>query len=592
MKTKHTSDFILKPFDSTGIKILFSLYYTISRSKLTFLYVLFFFFINDGRGQTFHISGNVSTSTTPVNYASVTFIDQSDASKKYSTITDADGNYQLDLITAVKEAELTMPQSIELAQNYPNPFSTETEIPYKINKQTDVSIKIYNILGQEIRTFNVGLQTNGTHGVRWDGKNNFGNRVTPGIYFYQLHAGNETLVKKMIYSDGNSDAGISIPKTVFSSVEMKKIDGNNLQGGTFTVKIQNSDITSPKIWTAAFDNIVVQENTTFNFTVEEFKGKLVFVMNDSTIGPWGIYTMNIDGSNLKPIAVPGDSVYFPGPWGNYYVIDDYYSINNPRWSPDGTKIVCQLMWAAEGYVIMIMNADGSNKHVLWKVRSAAQLPQWSPDGDKILFRRHAVLGIVIGTGIVDSSGENDRDFKSIFDDKEGPDVFEGDSIWITGDFQWGNNSNLILGLGSVNKNPDTINVIGSNPANEIFSFDSQTDLIAERITHNSIDEGGFQLSSDGQLIAFRRGHWGINDNEIHILSLTDGKVSTIHFGATIDSFWNWSNDGSKIVYAKDEDPDRYRSSFYLYVVDIKYPEEQIRLTDFIAIEPDLFIPDN
>jgi len=69
----------------------------------------------------------------------------------------------------------------------------------------------------------------------------------------------------------------------------------------------------------------------------------------------------------------------------------------------------------------------------------------------------------------------------------------------------------------------------------------------------------------------------------------DGTISKIQIGI-IDNSWNWSNDGNKIVYAKDENSDPYRSSFYLYIVDIRRPNEQTKITNFTAIEPDLFIP--
>jgi Tol biopolymer transport system component len=322
------------------------------------------------------------------------------------------------------------------------------------------------------------------------------------------------------------------------------------------------------------------------------QGKLVFVMNDSTIGPWGVYTMNLDGSKLRPVAVSGDSVFFPGPWGNYYILDNYYPLSSPRWNRDGTRIVCQLMWAFEGYVIMVMNSDGSNKHVLWKVRAAALKPQWSPEGDKILFMRSGYLGVVYALGVVDSSGENDRDIPDIAYAWGSTQTFEVDTIWTygpVGDYQWEQSGNLIYARTSVNVKPDLSYTMGLNSAVEIFSFDVQTGLIKDRLTRNTLDESGFLFSQQAQKVAFLRGTYGGTDNVIHLLSMVDGNRAVIEFGGTIAS-WSWANDGKKIVYSKDEDPNLYRNTdFHLYVVDVTKPTIQKRLTTFKAVEPDLFI---
>ena len=323
---------------------------------------------------------------------------------------------------------------------------------------------------------------------------------------------------------------------------------------------------------------------------EESQAKLVFVMMDTTVGALGLYTMNLDGSELIPVAVEGDTVVFPGHWGDNYVIGKSSApslMEYPHWSPDGGKIVCQLMWAWEGYVIMIMNADGSDKHVLWQVRSAAQRPQWSPEGDKILFVRSGYLGAVFATGIVDASGENDYDFATAVDS---PYVFEGDSVWFYGDYQWGPTGKMIYATARVNK-PIAWGEykVGDVLENEIFSLDSYTGAILGRMTRNRIDEDRFRLSPDGRYAAFKRGKYG-QANSFFVLSLDNGEATEIPADNTVDAFWNWSNDSQKIVFAKDENPDQYRNEdLYLYMVDIEQPDELTKLTPFMAREPDLFI---
>jgi len=86
----------------------------------------------------------------------------------------------------------------ELFQNYPNPFNPETNIQYNIPKATNVSLEIYNTLGQKIRTLVKKKQTAGTYQVLWDGKDDEGKPVASGIYIYQIKAGDFVKARKMV----------------------------------------------------------------------------------------------------------------------------------------------------------------------------------------------------------------------------------------------------------------------------------------------------------------------------------------------------------------------------------------------------------
>ncbi len=87
----------------------------------------------------------------------------------------------------------------ELSQNYPNPFNPSTLIPYRLSENCRVELKIYNMLGQEVRTLINGLKNAGAHTVSWDGKNDAGNPVSSGTYLYRLKAGEYTASKKMLW---------------------------------------------------------------------------------------------------------------------------------------------------------------------------------------------------------------------------------------------------------------------------------------------------------------------------------------------------------------------------------------------------------
>ncbi len=85
-----------------------------------------------------------------------------------------------------------------LFQNYPNPFNSSTIITYEVEKAKNVTLKIYDILGREVRELVNRSQKRGHYEVNWDGKNNQGKEVSSGIYFYQLNAGNYKETRKLV----------------------------------------------------------------------------------------------------------------------------------------------------------------------------------------------------------------------------------------------------------------------------------------------------------------------------------------------------------------------------------------------------------
>jgi flagellar hook assembly protein FlgD len=87
-----------------------------------------------------------------------------------------------------------------LHQNYPNPFNSSTIISWQSLVGSRVQLKIYNLLGQEVRTLVEDWQEPGTNSVVWDGCNNEGIPVVSGIYFYKLMSGNYLKINKMMLS--------------------------------------------------------------------------------------------------------------------------------------------------------------------------------------------------------------------------------------------------------------------------------------------------------------------------------------------------------------------------------------------------------
>jgi glycosidase len=86
----------------------------------------------------------------------------------------------------------------KLEQNYPNPFNPSTLITYSLRQAGNVRIKVYDLLGREVATLVNQTQNTGTYKVSWNGKNNFGESVSSGIYFYSINSGSFVSTKKMI----------------------------------------------------------------------------------------------------------------------------------------------------------------------------------------------------------------------------------------------------------------------------------------------------------------------------------------------------------------------------------------------------------
>jgi hypothetical protein len=102
---------------------------------------------------------------------------------------DSEGNPPLvpsGIMVGVGDENSLAPKKFTLNQNYPNPFNPTTTIHFDLPEQTKVVLKIYNILGHEVRTLVSGVVDVGYHSYIWDGKNQSGKDVSSGIYLYRI----------------------------------------------------------------------------------------------------------------------------------------------------------------------------------------------------------------------------------------------------------------------------------------------------------------------------------------------------------------------------------------------------------------------
>ena len=98
-----------------------------------------------------------------------------------------------ELYTAVDETKKAIPEENLLSHNYPNPFNPTTAIEFQVKEPCFVTLKIYNVLGNEVATIVNKQFYTGYYKYHWDGSGQASN-----VYFYKLQAGNYTAVKKML----------------------------------------------------------------------------------------------------------------------------------------------------------------------------------------------------------------------------------------------------------------------------------------------------------------------------------------------------------------------------------------------------------
>jgi hypothetical protein len=103
-----------------------------------------------------------------------------------------------DNVTSIIHNEYAVPSQFELSQNYPNPFNPSTTISYSVLQPGDVDLTIFNTLGQEVRRLVSGAIPAGSYTVTWDGRNNAGQPLSTGAYFYRLKVGELVQTRRML----------------------------------------------------------------------------------------------------------------------------------------------------------------------------------------------------------------------------------------------------------------------------------------------------------------------------------------------------------------------------------------------------------
>ena len=133
------------------------------------------------------------TTTSPNNYE---FTDRNLASGKYNyrlKQIDFNGNYEYYNLS--DEVVIGVPDKFSLEQNYPNPFNPNTVIRYSLSENSFVTLKVYNVIGNEVATLVSRKQNSGTYNYQFSTVNY---QLSSGVYFYKIEAGSFSAVKRMV----------------------------------------------------------------------------------------------------------------------------------------------------------------------------------------------------------------------------------------------------------------------------------------------------------------------------------------------------------------------------------------------------------
>ncbi len=359
--------------------------------------------VMSGYPQTFTVKGRVTASDMPVKYASVTFIDQNDTSRRFFALTDSSGNYRVDVVTSVKPPP-SQPTTFELGQNYPNPFLSTTTIPYEIKEQSNITISIYNVLGQIVRELKSGAQSAGVYGIEWDGTNRFGKRVSPGVYLYHTSNGGRSQCRKMLVGIDGGAKVYQPPLVSGQGDRFWKVGGElSSQGHPIRVRIDNGANTKPKILLREMSGIAIGRDTTINLEVD-----LGIMAYSYCYARWDSQT--VDGRFYQDW-----DLYLNGPQGmspmniTRWEYDDY----DPAWSPNGRYIA---YWRfqhrqSSGIANLCLYDTYNDTCVVLLPSDTASSGSpilWTPDSKNIVYQFHAYRPNGIETHMVKVDGTGDR----------------------------------------------------------------------------------------------------------------------------------------------------------------------------------------
>jgi hypothetical protein len=368
------------------------------------------------------------------------------------------------------------------------------------------------------------------------------------VTFTQADSGGTFSGSKVVWNLGTRQPGDS--GTVHMSVTL----AGNLSAGTL--------ITNIGTFSAAETSMVVASarTTIAPPVLATVTGWVAFTHYDSTAHATLLYKIRLDGTSLTSLSLNPEK---------------YVSAMNPRWSPDGTRIVFEESIGPDEQHLAMVDSSGHNKQLLNAIGSYVAAPSWSPDGNRIAYWPNTV-------GDLDGRTNRIPIYPSQLVDYQ---VFQGDTVYIGNAPQWATDELHVYLTGMVG-----YPLTDTHHFNrfEIFEVDIQSGLITKRLTHNLLNETGYQMSPDGTqfLIPFVD---SAGNHRIGLMALTDSFPTPITSGPQ-DSWPRWARDGRTFVYLKNNGYDGHASSWapQLYLGSLSRPGEEKRISSLpVHSAPDI-----
>ena len=193
----------------------------------------------------------------PVVGATVTITDQTDTTSTFSAMTGTLGHYEIQITDTGVEEGPDAPSKFMLFQNYPNPFNPSTVIAFRLARQENVRLSVYNVLGQSVRVLLDESCPAGLNRIIWDATDDRGLGVSAGVYIYTLKTAEHIAERRMLLLDGHTgQADSPIPSASAGSVYKTASNVYTLQ------------ITGPDNAPYEETDLTITANTQKNFSVQ------------------------------------------------------------------------------------------------------------------------------------------------------------------------------------------------------------------------------------------------------------------------------------------------------------------------------------
>lgn len=205
------------------------------------------------------INGTITDNNlNPIPDILVEVIDEADTNNIYTDYTDVSGNFAISNITAVDDNDSTIPSEFIILTNYPNPFNPSTVIYFELPGDEEIDIKIFDILGREVRSLYNGYHSAGSGTVLWDGRNSRNTPVSSGVYFCRLKIKERFKVHKMVCLGGGHPGFVSGDLGYATGTSISKLDGHSSSNPDYELY---KSIEDPFIFTirASGENIIATE---------------------------------------------------------------------------------------------------------------------------------------------------------------------------------------------------------------------------------------------------------------------------------------------------------------------------------------------